>query len=345
MPVLNQYQSSELLHRLPHFELSYETVSHKKVSDQYDITLAIPYGKKAYMWFTFYQDKDVCLLLEMTKEKKIGNVSVLFDSHVPCKLAYNTLLYGSLCEIANQTSPFFLVEELLYYMGIPLFKQPFHERLSFLELFFQSYQSTLQTYCPVGVTLPMMWTFNENLPLSWQDTIPYQVHHLQHRCLEKIVPYMNEPMTKNILNQKSIPEGGVDLFLPPPLPRFDFSKQQYTQPCCFEVKADLQNDVYHLYAFGRNSERVYCGLAYLPSYTSSVFMNSLFRNIKENRNLDALEESDDEEDFQDTRPDKYVSLEKMIVMECVFQRKFRKWKPVRAIYRKEQGKVVHISRL
>tara|TARA_Y100000389_G_scaffold204691_1_gene258915 strand:- start:6365 stop:7402 length:1038 start_codon:yes stop_codon:yes gene_type:complete len=345
MQVLNQYQSSELLQRFPSFELSYETVSHKKVSEQYNITLAIPYGKKAYMWFTFYKDKNVCFLLETARDKKISKVTILSDSQIPCKLAYNTLLYGSLCEFENHDVPFFLVEELLYYTGISLFKQPLRERFSFLELFFQEYNSVLKTHCPMGIALPMIWTFNENLPLSWQDSVPYQVHHLQHRCLDKIVPYINEPLTKNILAPKPVTEMCTDLFLPPPLPRFDFLKQQYKQPTCFEVKPDLQNDIYHLYAFGRKSERVYCGLAYLPSYASSVFMNSLFRNIKENRSLDALEESDDEDDFQDIRHDKYVDLEKTIVIECVFQRKFRKWKPVRAIYKKEQGKIVHISRL
>ena len=38
-------------------------------------------------------------------------------------------------------------------------------------------------------------------------------------------------------------------------------------------------------------------------------MNELFRNIKENSNLDLLEESDDEEEFENVNPDKYVYLE------------------------------------
>ena len=58
-------------------------------------------------------------------------------------------------------------------------------------------------------------------------------------------------------------------------------------------------------------------------------MNGLFRNIRENRNLDYIEESDDEEDFEDTRLDKYVDSEKTLVMECVFHKKFKKWVPVR----------------
>ena len=35
-------------------------------------------------------------------------------------------------------------------------------------------------------------------------------------------------------------------------------------------------------------------------------MNNIFRNIKENTNLDALEESDDEEEFENISLDKYV---------------------------------------
>ena len=39
-------------------------------------------------------------------------------------------------------------------------------------------------------------------------------------------------------------------------------------------------------------------------------MNSLFRTIKENDNLDLLEESDDDEEFENIQIDKFVNLEK-----------------------------------
>ena len=54
-------------------------------------------------------------------------------------------------------------------------------------------------------------------------------------------------------------------------------------------------------------------------------MNKLFRNIKENQNLDALEESDDEEEFEDERPDKFVYLNKEYKMVCKYNTKFNKW--------------------
>jgi len=57
-------------------------------------------------------------------------------------------------------------------------------------------------------------------------------------------------------------------------------------------------------------------------------MNRLFRNIAENRSLDALEESEDESGFENTEPDKYVSLNKEYLMVCRFHKRFCRWVPL-----------------
>ena len=56
-------------------------------------------------------------------------------------------------------------------------------------------------------------------------------------------------------------------------------------------------------------------------------MNGLFRNISENINLDTLEESEDEEDFENIDLDKYVDLDKSFIMECVYNTRFKMWIP------------------
>ena len=71
-------------------------------------------------------------------------------------------------------------------------------------------------------------------------------------------------------------------------------------------------------------------------------MNKLFRKIKENDNLDYIEESDDEDDFQNIEPDKYVNLQKSLQMECVFHNKFKRWIPKRIV---RNQRIVHISQL
>ena len=57
-------------------------------------------------------------------------------------------------------------------------------------------------------------------------------------------------------------------------------------------------------------------------------MNSQFRNIKENKNLDLLEESDDEDEFNNNSENKFTNLEKQIIFKCKYSKKFKKWIPI-----------------
>ena len=57
-------------------------------------------------------------------------------------------------------------------------------------------------------------------------------------------------------------------------------------------------------------------------------MNKLFRKIKENNNLDLLEESDTEEEFENINKDKYIYLDKTYLIECEYNSKFKKWIPI-----------------
>lgn len=351
MNTLTMNQITAIMKRFPTFELSYETISHKKVSTEYQVTMAIPYGRKAFMWFTFYRDNNVCFCMELNREKKVSSMKTLNVSYIPTKLAYGTILYGSICEIENK-GEFFIIEDIMYSEGIFLAKQPVYEKLGFLKNLMDQYRELFVENSELPIVCPVMWSIVEenpdHVPHAWSERIPYQIHHLQHRSLHTIVPYLNIPMSRSILppvSKTGLPVGIEDfLFIPPQLPRFHYGKPQFNMTTVFEVKADLQNDIYHLYAFGKGSERVYCGIAYIPNVKTSFFMNHLFRNIKENRNLDALEESDDEDDFQDMRIDKYVDLKKTVSLECIFHSKFKRWVPLK-VAEGARGKIVHIRQL
>jgi hypothetical protein len=98
----------------------------------------------------------------------------------------------------------------------------------------------------------------------------------------------------------------------------------------FRVKATLESDIYELFCLSHGKEVAY-GIAMIPTYKHSVCMNNEFRRIKENGNLDLLEESDDEEEFENVSVDKFVDLEKSLVMQCVYMPKFRKWCPEKIV--------------
>jgi hypothetical protein len=118
----------------------------------------------------------------------------------------------------------------------------------------------------------------------------------------------------------------------------------------FYVKPDIQNDIYYLYhvtdSINTNStcfSIISKYIAHIPDYKTSVFMNKLFRNIKENDNLDAIEESDNEEEFEDSREDKYVYLDRAFKMKCEYNNKFKRWVPISLAG--EKDRIVTISSL
>lgn len=94
------------------------------------------------------------------------------------------------------------------------------------------------------------------------------------------------------------------------------------QDAVFSVTPDIQNDVYRI-----GTSAGYHGFAAIQSYNTSKFMNKLFRNIKENGNLDLLEESDDEDDFENVAEDKYVHMDKTYRLLCRYLHRINKWEP------------------
>jgi hypothetical protein len=336
--ILSHHQNSLLEQRFPNFELSYETISHKKVPPNYNLALAIPSGKKCYAWFSFHKNNDVLYILDINKEKRITKTSMV-PSNFHSSLSLGTILYGVILPENN----IFVIEDIYYFKGIQLKKLNFGEKLFYIRELLDNYLGNDPKY--IVFALPVLWyqtpEDEDKVADILLNQIPYNIHHIQYRCLSEIVPYLNYVMNRKPLAEKEpivnnrIPQ--IQTLIP------DFSKPQYKYPAVFQINADIQFDIYHLYAYGKNKSTVYYNTAYIPNYKTSVFMNKLFRNIKENINLDYIEESDDEDDFEDMREDKYVDLQKTMFMECVFHPKFKRWTPVRVI--NSPCKIVHISQL
>ena len=101
------------------------------------------------------------------------------------------------------------------------------------------------------------------------------------------------------------------------------SNQQIVNEAYFNIKAGLNQDEYFII----NNDEFYSNLL-IDSYKLSVYMNGIFRNIKENKNLDYLEESDDEDEFNDDSSNKYTDIDKTIIFKCKYNKKFKKWTPI-----------------
>ena len=318
MSVISNF--SFLLKRFPQFTMSYETMQKGTMDEsEYNLCVCIPNGKKYFAWFSFYQDKNVCFFMELNREKKIISVSWK-QIAAPFPVFLGTILFGTLLDSRENI---FIVEDIFYHQGIPLTDSLFCDKLGYLSEFLHK-QSDFATTTSFYLST-MFWNGGKD----GEKIAPYPIHHKQYRCLSKISPYLNEKST-NLLEIREKQQQQSTLVLVPV--KCIYSKPQYKQKTIFQVMAEVKFDIYLLYAYGNDAKcPVFYDIAYIPNYKISVYMNGLFRTIRENTNLDWIEESDDEDDFENIDENKYVNLDKKILMECVFHNKFKKWVPVNVV--------------
>ena len=311
----------------PTIKLSYEIVIHKKVLTSQFIVL-IPTGKKCFLWFTHFNNSSCCFIVELNNNKQVKDikqVNCCFNS----SLSFGTILYGTLIKF-NQ-SWCFTIEDLFIYKGIDCANKKWHDKLNLQKQLLQSdiknvnYNSTFLNIC-----LPVITT-NINDISNLVNTLPYTVQSIQFKLFNKINTCLvldyaeflkcnnnNPPQNSNYNNKNNNAQNSNCNNK-----NVNNSQAKFT----FCVKAELQNDVYKLY-YKNNNKLEYLDVAGIPSYATSVMMNTLFRKIKENTNLDFLEESDDEDEFQNSSQDKFVDISKGINMLCQFNMKFKKWIPL-----------------
>jgi hypothetical protein len=169
----------------------------------------------------------------------------------------------------------------------------------------------------------------------------YVSHHLQFRSTTQIMPYLNHTFKARAFTSATAVEPIIYI----PRNDLDFGSNAYKSEAVFRVMADIQSDIYLLYAYNDAAETKFdfVDIAYIGSFKDRVFMNSLFRNIRENLNIDYGEESEDEDMFQNTNVDKYVDLKREYRMVCTFHQKFKKWVPLRTV--DARSRCVNLSQL
>jgi len=260
----------------------------------------------------------------------------------------------------------FSVEDIFYYKGDDTSDYSYHNKLKVIKNIFDTKLRYNMAFCKNGVIfgLPIMTTdFTEAYDKAME--LPYSVYSIQYKYFEEKKSYQsitefyhfsNNINNSSIVNNNSIVNNSVNSVIVSvsnngnnatsdgcvtntysdkptvynePIKQKTTSKEIYK---IFFIKPDLQNDIYYSYQSNTtNFDIISKELAHIPDYKTSVLMNKLFRTIKENNNLDSLEESDEEDEFENIQIDKFVDLNKIIKMRCIFNYKFKKRVPVSVI--------------
>jgi hypothetical protein len=284
---------TSLLKRFPKIELSYEKILHSKVyADTYFV---IPKGKKVMIWFTYYNNQNVCLILELDKQNYVSNIRPKLVSFQH-SLAYGTIFYGTLFKHDNVEC--FSCENIHYYKGKKVEYFPYAKKLDLLYTILSSELSQkIYNKQMLLIASPIIHT-NYNYLLSNLD-VSYPIFSIAC-CRMGKAHKLGQIIIKSHIKKIAI----------------------------LDIKATIQDDIYNVYCKTKHDKEYEYNIAYIPNYKTSVMMNKLFRYIKENDNLDLLEESDDEEEFENINEDKFVNLEKCVRMNCEYHPIFKKWIPI-----------------
>lgn len=288
--------ANKILNNFPQIELSYEKNLYNKFLST-EFYLSIPKGRKYFAWFHYYKNNPICYLLCLNRNRRsfdtIEISSCCFDKLLCC--GKGTVLYGTIFHIKKRK--FFNIEDIYYFKNKNISNYTTQHKFKFFHLLFKKYikqVSYLENDIIFG--LPIISDNKQQIYNSLKN-IPYDIYYIQGR--NSSGPYYNK--------------------------KINIKKELFAT---FLIKPDIHFDIYHLYCLNNINEYIKYDTAYIDSFKTSVFMNGLFRNIKENHNLDLLEESDDEEEFENVNPDKYVYLEKSFLLKCLYSYKFKMWIPI-----------------
>lgn len=295
---LTHNDQNRIIGDFPSVKLSYVKTTHKKVSSA-NLFLAIPKGIKYFLWFRHFKNKYVAIFMEIDRKgRNIRNIQIkncCFSKKLCTGLG--TILYGTLFN--HNGHPFFTVEDIFVYQDIIMSEKSQRFKMSTIQNMFEvDIKQQFLNNKDVIIGLPFITTDREVME-SRLDEIPYNIYCIQYRYYKNNPYYYNEI---GCIRQ--------DIF------------------ANFLIQAEIGHDIYALYLKSKKTGDITCfNHALIPNYKKSVFMNSIFRNIKENDNLDLLEESDDEEDFENISPDKYIICKTQHNMRCVYNRKYKLWEP------------------
>ena len=288
--------------RFPNIKLSYDKINHNIVCG--DLYMLIPFGIKVFAWFTYFNKNNVCFIIEKNGNNvniRIQQVSFCDDL---CNGKYGTILYGSFIKNSQTDIRYFYIEDVFYYKGSEISSRDKIRKISCIRDIFNNLNQNIYTQNQVGFCAPTITTSKESA-IEYYFKSEFSVY-----CIVSV--HLNSYNTKCCFeNLKNLKPSRIETKV-------------------FIVKPDIKNDIYKLYTVDPNGIFNFDSYALITSYELSKTMNTIFRRIKENDNLDSLEESDDEDEFENISESKYIQpITDNIFMHCNYSKRFNKWIPDR----------------
>lgn len=338
----NQRNTYDYSQDVPLLKFVNETNGHEPLHNS-EIVMFIPHGKRCLFWFTTKGNQNICVVLEAFYVNNIAQsytIKTMFETSL-CT-GRGTVLRGTYFYYKDVYLG--AIEDIYYYKGKQTQHMSLVERLGLLNQLF-TYELKQSRLFKQNVVMSICITKSGKTPIAELEhiirSLPYKLKYVQYRFNTKTTNICN-------INVDSWLQNITNKILPSPSSsnttriNTNISRKQHNLnniqigDMVFKIRAELQSDIYRLYTYGQNGEDVFHGYAGIQNYDTSAFMNKLFRKIKENDNLDFLEESDDEEEFENVDIDKYVHLNVTKKIVCKYMANIDKWIPYKSAHFKSK---------
>jgi hypothetical protein len=289
----------------------------------------------------------------------------IFDACFDWSLVYGTVFGGVIFRMNEHIvdTQFFSIHTIYWYKGNPVPPMTASAHIRVCEDLFREHDIRQVAYTKqnsVVFGLPILCNTEQDAE-NIVKGLPYETFAIQYRYFTHTRVFQRilqerpmsssqyQPIVTNIRVPAPVPVPvpvPAPVHVPVPAP----SKRLFVHPpdemltnihATFIVRPNIQNDIYELFVLSPSSrgggggrcESIFHNFAHISGYKTSVMMNRLFRNITENERLDSMEESEDEAEFENTEPDKYVTLTKEYNMVCRFNKRFCRWVPIEVVTR------------
>lgn len=205
----------------------------------------------------------------------------------------------------NTTKHLFVIDDVILYKGLPVYKKNLNEKIKlFYDFFKYNFENPKHCFTNNELYCAMCY-FDRNIQniysiMNTRDFFDYTIYKILF--ILKDNSYFSLHYTHfNYIQMNTL-------------------KQREEKKCI--IKGTIHFDIYKVFEYANNKD---LGILHIPTYTTSVYLNTIFRNIRENMNIDYIEESEDEDEFEYDSISKHVNLNKSIIVDCVYNHSMKKY--------------------
>ena len=335
MKVISGEEMNRFMETFPSksIRISYGKKLHKKsdVPSQ-SIHVVVPKGMKAYAWFTSYKGNPVCAVIETDRRGEPSKIKIRPAIFEP-DLSYGTVMYGTMVSSTAGSHQYIVCENIFQYKGRDMSHSSYVEKVATIQkLLHEDISSTVYSHNFLSFATPCTFSefdaamhtmINSNL-MAYS---PYCVQvwkktHSQPCGMVHLVAAAEFDMKMGGGGGRGTVEtsdrrGPVKSIVP----RTSTQHTSTPRTTNLMITCEAEQDTYSYYDTRTKTRKYLC----VPTFKDSVTLNAIFRNYKENANLDALEESDDEDEFEDVSDTKYSNVGMERSISCKYDTKLSGW--------------------